>query len=117
MDITPNTAGTLNVVVTGGNVIPSEDTINVSLGAENVTPYGNPVVTDLDGNDDGLINPNENCSITYTLKNWGSIISNNVYAVLSIPDSITNVEMVVDSIVFGNIAPNDSITGAPFQFL
>ncbi|GIK59893.1 MAG: T9SS C-terminal target domain-containing protein [Ignavibacteriae bacterium] len=116
LDITPNTAGTLNVVVTGGNVIPSEDTINVSLGAENVTPYGNPVVTDLDGNDDGLINPNENCSITYTLKNWGSIISNNVYAVLSIPDSITNVEMVVDSIVFGNIAPNDSITGAPFQF-
>jgi hypothetical protein len=116
LDITPISVGALNLTVTGGNVIPSEESILVSFGTENITPHGNPIVTDLDGNDDGLINPNENCSITFTLKNWGTIISNSVYAVLSVPDSITNVEVVVDSIVFGNIAPSDSIIGSPFQF-
>lgn len=116
IDLTPASIGNLNITVTGGNVVPKESIIQVALGVENVTPYGNPIVTDLDGNDDGLINPNENCSMTFTLKNWGSIVSNNVYAILSIPDSITNAEMVVDSVVFGNIAPNDSSTGSPFQF-
>ncbi|MBK9097235.1 MAG: T9SS type A sorting domain-containing protein [bacterium] len=116
LDLTPNSVGMLYLTVTGGNVIPSLDSIIVSLGTENVTPTGEPILTDLDGNDDGLINPNENCSMAFTLKNWGTISSSNVYAVISIPDSVTNVQMVVDSIVFGNIAPNDSIIGSPFQF-
>jgi len=116
LDLTPSSAGNIYVTVSGGNVVPKESTIQVSLGTENVTPFGDPVVTDLDGNDDGLINPNENCTITFTLKNWGTIISNSVYAVLSVPDSITNVVMIVDSIVFGIIAPNDSVIGSPFNF-
>ena len=116
LDIEPGSVGTLKLTVTGGNVIPFEDSIIVSIGTENITPYGNPVVTDLDGNDDGLINPNENASITFTLKNWGTITSNEVYAKLSVPDSVTYVVMVTDSILFGNIAPNDSIVGSPFKF-
>jgi Peptidase family C25/Propeptide_C25/FlgD Ig-like domain len=116
LDIEPSSAGTLKLTVTGGIVIPSEDSIIVSIGTENITLYGNPVVTDLDGNDDGLINPNENASITFTLKNWGTISSNEVYAKLSVPDSVTYVVMVTDSIYFGNIAPNDSIVGSPFKF-
>ncbi|MEE9450063.1 MAG: C25 family cysteine peptidase, partial [Ignavibacteriaceae bacterium] len=117
LDMTPASAGTLNLTVTGGDVVPKEESIIVSIGIENITPHGDPFVTDLDGNDDGLINPNENCSITFTLKNWGTITSNGVYAILSVPDSVkTYVEMITDSVTFGNIAPNDSITGAPFQF-
>ncbi len=116
LDITPSSAGMLYLTVTGKDVVPNEDSILVSLGVENITPYGNPVITDLDGNDDGLINPNENCNITFTIKNWGTIVSNGVYAILSVPDSITNVEVINDSIAFGNIAPNDSVIGAPFQF-
>jgi hypothetical protein len=117
LDVTPASAGTLNLTVTSGDVVPKEESIIVSIGIENITPHGDPFVTDLDGNDDGLINPNENCSITFTLKNWGTITSNSVYAILSIPDSVkTYVEMITDSVVFGNIAPNDSIPGAPFQF-
>jgi hypothetical protein len=117
LDVTPASAGTLNLTVTGGDVVPKEESIIVSIGIENITPHGDPFVTDLDGNDDGLINPNENCSITFTLKNWGTITSNGVYAILSVPDSVkTYVEMITDSVTFGNIAPNDSIPGAPFQF-
>ena len=117
LDVTPASAGTLDLTVTGGNVFPKEELINVSMGIENITPHGEPFVTDLDGNDDGLINPNENCTIAFTLKNWGTITSNSVYAILSVPDSVkTYVEIITDSVVFGDIAPNDSIPGAPFQF-
>ena len=117
LDLTPSSVGNLYVTVCGGNVVPKESSIQVSLGTENVTPYGNPVVTDIDGNDDGLINPNENCSIAFTLKNWGTIASNSVYATLSVADSVNSyVEMTTDSITFGNIAPDDSVTGLPFEF-
>ena len=116
LDVEPNSAGTLNLTVTGGNVIPSEDSIMVSVGTENITPYGEPVVTDLDGNNDGLINPNENASITFTLKNWGTITSNNVYAILSVADSLNYVEITTDSVAFGDIAPNDTVTSSPFKF-
>ncbi|MCW8813522.1 MAG: C25 family cysteine peptidase [Chlorobium sp.] len=116
LDIEPSSEGTLNLTVTGGNVIPYEDSIIVSIGTENVTTYGNPVVTDLDGNDDGMINPNENASITFKLKNWGTITSNGVYAILSVPDILNYIEMNVDSVAFGDIAPGDTVTGSPFQF-
>ena len=74
--------------------------------------------TDIDGNNDGLINPNENGTITFSLKNYGTQSSNNVYAKLTVPDSVSNsVEIVTtDSISFGNLAPNDSVQGSPFQF-
>jgi len=116
LDITPSSAGTLYLTITGEDIVPNEDSILVSFGTENITPHGNPVVTDIDGNDDGLINPNENGSITFTLKNWGTITSDGVYAILSVSDSITNVQILTDSVFFGNIAPNDSIIGSPHQF-
>ena len=116
LTITPQSNGILNLTVCGGNVIPVESTIEVVVGTENVTPTGYPSITDIDGNDDGLVNPNENSTITFSLKNWGTIISNNVRATLSIPDSITNVQIItVDTLQFGNIVPNDSVQGQPFH--
>lgn len=116
LTLTSQNSGSLNLTVCGGNIIPVEDSILVVVGTENVTPLGNPQVTDIDGNDDGLVNPNENCTITYSLKNWGTITSNNVRAILTLPDSITSVQIItVDTLVFGNIAPNDSTIGIPFQ--
>jgi len=119
LDINTTSAGELDLVVRGGKVVPFEGTIQVVEGIENVAPIGIPIVTDIDGNNDGLINPNENCTLTYTLKNYGTQTSNNVYAKLTIPDSVlSNVEIVTtDSVSFGNLAPNDSVQGTPFQFL
>ena len=117
LNIIPAAIGALNLTVCGGTVIPFEGSVQVIEGVENVALDGDPFVTDLDGNDDGLINPNENCSITFTLKNYGSQLANNVYATLSIPDTVDNVQIITTNPVsFGNIGPNQSVTGSPFQF-
>lgn len=105
-------------MVRGGKVIPFEGIIQVIEGTEVVALNGNPIVTDISGNNDGLINPNENGTITFSLKNFGTQTSSNVLATLSVPDSIADkVEIVTtDSISFGTIAPNESGQGSPFQF-
>jgi len=118
LDIIPSTIGELDLVVRGGTVVPFEGNIQVVEGIENVAPTGDPIVTDIDGNNDGLINPNENGTITFSLKNYGTQTSNNVYAKLSVPDSVLNLVEIIttDSLSFGNLAPNDSVGGPPFQF-
>ncbi|NWG28303.1 MAG: T9SS type A sorting domain-containing protein [Ignavibacteriaceae bacterium] len=117
INISPSLLGELSITVRGGTVIPYEGTMQVVQGIENVALFGNPVVTDTDGNLDGLINPNENGTITFTLKNYGTQTANNVSAVLSVPDSINIVQVITTNPVsFGNIGPDQSVTGAPFQF-
>ncbi len=58
-------------------------TMNVVQNDIFIQAEGEPIITDLDGNTDGLINPNENCSFTLTLKNWGIQTASNVQATLS----------------------------------
>ncbi len=117
LNITPTSIGELLIAVRGETVVPFEGTIQVIAGVENIGLEGDPIVTDLDGNDDGLINPNENCTITFTLKNYGTQLANNVNATLSLPDSINNVQIITTTpVTFGNIGPNQSVTGSPFQF-
>lgn len=110
--------GILTVMITGGNVIPLEKSIEVLTGVENISPVGNAVITELSGNMNGQINPNETGSISFTLKNWGTITSNGIYAKLSVPDSIANwVEITtLDSVVYGTLVPNDSSSGSQFLF-
>ena len=117
LEVNVSSEDTLNITVCGESVYPFEGTIVAIPAVENIAPLPNPIVTDVDGNDDNLINPNENCTITFTLKNWGNTTSNNVTATLSLPDSITNVEVLsADPVSFGNIAVGDSVQGPPFQF-
>ena len=117
LNITPNSIGQLTFAVIGGTVVPYEGTIQVVAGVENVGLENNPIVTDLDGNDDGLINPNENCTITFSLKNYGTQLANNVNATLSVPDTIDNVQIITTTpVTFGNIGPGQTVTGSPFQF-
>jgi len=118
LDINTTSEGELDLVVRGVKVVPYEGTIQVIEEEESVAPAGDPIVTDIDGNNDGLINPNENGTIIFSLKNYGTQTSNNVYAKLTVPDSVANsVEIVTtDSISFGTLAPNDSVQGSPFQF-
>jgi len=118
LDINTSLEGELDLTVHGGKVVPFEGTILVVEGQENVAPAGDPIVTDIDGNNDGLINPNENGRISFSLKNYGTQTSNNVYAKLTVPDSVSNLVEIIttDSISYGNLAPNDSVQGPPFQF-
>jgi hypothetical protein len=118
LNVTPSSVGVLSIAVRGGNVVPFLNSIQVIDGVENVALDGDPVATDLDGNDDGLINPNENCTITFTLKNYGSQLAANVTATLSVPDSVVDYIQIITTtpVNFGNIGPNQSVTGSPFQF-
>ncbi len=105
----------LTVTIRGGRVIPYQGTMQVTQPNELIEPEGMPIVDDLDGNNDGKVNPNENCSITYTLKNWGSTTANSVQATLSSSDP--NVQIITSSPVsFGNLAPGAQVTGPAFQF-
>ena len=116
LDVNAAEGDTLNVTVCGGTVYPFVGTIIVIPAVENVAPLQNPITTDLDGDQDGLLDPNENCTIAYTLKNWGNTTSDNITAILSLPDSVTNVDIITDTVSYGNIASGDSILGSPFQF-
>ena len=67
------------------------------------------------GNTDGLINPNENCTIAFTLKNWGVQTATNVEATISAlnPDYVEIIS--TDPIGFGDLSSGDDFTGDPFQ--
>jgi len=115
LDFTPTFTDTLTVTVRGGNVFPYQGDMLVVQPAELVEPQGEPLYADLDGNLDGLINPNEHCNMTFTLKNWGSETANNVIATLSSTDN-DNIQIITTTpISYGNLAPGAMATGAPYQ--
>jgi hypothetical protein len=115
LDFIPLSAENLTVTVRGGNVIPFQGSMNVIPSDIYIEPEGEPVITELDGNSDGLVNPNEHCSITFTLKNWGIQTANNVQATLSTENNDV-VEIINANVNFGNISPSSTFTGNPFQF-
>lgn len=115
LHITPEAIDTLSIVVRGGNVIPYEGNIAITSSTQHVGPLGDPTIVDLNGNMDGLINPNENCQITFQLKNWGTQGATNVQATLSADTSYVRV-LTTSPVAFGNLASGGSATGNPFEF-
>jgi len=116
LDIAPGALDTLDIVVRSPRSIPYEGAIRLTREAEHVGPLGEPTVTEVAGNGDGLMNPNETCRMTVTLKNWGTQTSANVQAILTVSD--TNMVRMVTAtpVSFGNIASGGSYTGSPYQF-
>ncbi len=114
--IIPTTTDTLDITVRGGNVIAYENTISVIEQAEYVSYDGEPTIEDLDGNTNGLVNPNENCQITFTLKNWGTETANNVQATLTVSDTTYVQILTTSSIDYGNLESNATNTVSSFQF-
>lgn len=115
IDFTTELEEELTVTVRGGNVYPYQGVIEVIQLQEQVSPESDPSVVDIDGNTDGLINPNENCNVTYTLKNWGTLSSSNIQATLTTanPDYVEII--TTGPISFGNLSPGNSSTGDPFE--
>ena len=114
--ITPETFGTLSVTVRGGNVIPFQGTIDVIQSEQQVGCDGYPIIVDLNGNTDGLINPNENCNITFSLKNWGTQTAGNVQATLSVVETDFVEIITTEPVNFGDLTSGGSFTGNPFEF-
>jgi len=116
IELAPDSPETLTITVRGGNVIPFQGTIVVNQPGQYVEPEPEPLLVDIDGNIDGLINPNENCNISFTLKNWGVQTANNVEATIlaANPDYVEIIS--TDPISYGNLSSGDFFTGEPFQF-
>lgn len=115
VDLTTDLAETLTITVRGGNVIPYQGSIlvmqdEVFIGIQDFT------VNDIDGNQDGLMNPNENGNISFVLKNWGTQSSANVQGTLTITNT-TNAEVITaEPIDFGIIEPSGLSQEKDFQF-
>jgi hypothetical protein len=115
LTITSTVEELLTLTVRGENVIPYQDTIETLQYDNYIEPAGDPVIDDLDGNNDGMVNPNENCSVTYTLANLGALTAYNVQAALSTEDTDYITIVNAGPVNFGNIYPAHSVTGSPFQ--
>lgn len=115
IDLTLYSQLNLTVTVRGGTVIPIQGNIQVIQPDVLVEPEGTPIVTDLNGNNDGKVNPNETINIAFSLKNWGSVSANNVQATISSLDP--NVQVITTSpISIGDLAPGAQSLSQPFQF-
>ena len=114
LGVIPTTTDTINITVRGKDIIPYEGYIVVTQANEHVGPDDVPAVVDIDGNMNGIINPNENITLAFELKNWGTQTANNVQATVSTTD--TNITVVSTTPVdFYNLSSGSTYTGAPFQ--
>lgn len=109
-------AENLTITVRGDRVKPKQGTIEVQLVEELIGISGEPIIEDIDGNNDGQINPNETCNIVFALKNWGELEVKNIQATLSSSDEYITI-LTTDPVSYGSLAPNESKTGDPFQFV
>ncbi len=116
IDITPEVEQTIIVTVCGENLIPYQGIIVVDQTNEQVGPDGYPIIEDIDGNTDGIINPNENCNIEFTLKNWGEETSSNVKATLMVVETEFVEVITTEPLSFGDLPSGDSFMGGPFLF-
>lgn len=116
--VIPSTIDTLMLLVHGVRVVPEERMIPVISEEEHVAPFGSPVVTDLDGNNDGRVNPNEHVQISYVLKNWGQQPATDVQATLQASDTTYVTIANPGPVSYGTLLPNGSGsgTGTPLQF-
>lgn len=110
------TEDTLTVTVRGLDVKPFQGPMEVIQYDVLVEPFGNPAVIDIDGNHDGLINPNEHCTIHFILKNWGIFTATNVMATLTTVDPDYVEIITTDPVSYGNIASYSTGSGSPFEF-
>ncbi len=116
IDFTPEVPQTLTITVHGNNVFPYQGTIDVIHTSEMVGPENYPVITEVDGNFDGYINPGEKCKIKFILKNWGTETSHNVQASLSVVETDLAEVLTTDPVDFGSIESGASTNEEAFIF-
>ncbi len=110
----PEETGTATLTVTKHNFIPNISEINI-IESELYISSTEIQIDDSAGNNDGNINAGEKIDLNVCLKNFGSLIGNNINAVLSCESadiSITN-----NSVNYGQINAGEEIfPETPFSF-
>lgn len=115
-DIVPSSAGEMYATVTAHNFLYHTDTVMV-LSTGSCVLYDEHSIDDVSGgNGDGLPTPGDSIEMSVTLKNWGTEVEYNVYAILhSTGDPYVT---LIDSLQnFGTINPGQTaVNFAPYGF-
>ncbi|UCE17102.1 MAG: hypothetical protein JSV84_09340 [Gemmatimonadota bacterium] len=90
LDITPSSNGTMDITVTGHNVLPFEGTITVTGSGAQLSHVGCDLSDD-GGNGDGLMNPGETVSLGVAFANQGNETAYGVTVTMSSDDDLVTV--------------------------
>jgi len=116
LDISPSSAGEMYLTVTAHDFLYHTDAVTVLAAGGCVLYEGHSIDDASIGNGDGLLNPGETVDMSVTLKNWGTEVEYNVYAILhSAGDPhVTLIDSLQD---FGIMDPGQSaVSLAPYCF-
>lgn len=105
LDVTPATAGNINLTVTAHNYLPKEITIPVLSGS--YVNYLGWIINDASANNDGLANPNENILLPTKIKNSGNATANNIQLRLRSADPL--VTILDSTAAWASLNPGDSV--------
>ena len=105
-NINPGLVDSLAITVTAHNCAPYMGAMQAYSNGPYVA-YINNTIDDAAGNNDGILNPNENDGVTLWLKNFGADTAKSVSAKLRTGDAY--ISFTDSSESYGNIAPGDSI--------
>jgi hypothetical protein len=117
LDIWPSSPGEMGVTVTAHNFLYQTSSVSVLAGGGCIIYDGHGIDDVVVGNGDGLLNPGEYINMTVSLRNCGTEVEHNVYAVLhSAGDPYVT---LVDSLQeFGSLNPGQtSVSEGPYAFM
>ena len=103
-----STVGTADFVVTAFNYIPYISTIDVVPASGPYIVYTSNIVNDASGNNNGLIDYDENILLTVELTNVGIADAINVTTTLS--TTCEYIELITDEVNYGNIIIDGSVS-------
>lgn len=115
LEINPGHIGTLNVVVSGSNIIPYEGDCRIIAGGIPYLIISSISINDSTGSNDHVINPGERIALYFTLKNAGEVTATGVTAVFR---SASPHIAIFDSFAcFNSIEPDSVRTGDAVEFI
>jgi hypothetical protein len=107
----PSFQDSVTITVSSRNVFPKQITIPVLSSGVWLQHYGMAIHDDVNGNDDGFLNPGEQVNLHEILVNDGNANAIDVEATLSsIEPTVT---ITQDEASYGNIAPDDTAGSNP----
>jgi len=104
--ITTLSPGRVNIIVTGHNVYPYQDSVVVQSSGAYVAFLRATFNDAVTGNNDGIPNPGENINMQTWVKNWGNVLASNVTSKLRTSDACVTISDSAKT--FGTIQPSDS---------
>jgi hypothetical protein len=110
LTVASTTSGTVDITVTGHNVLPYEGSVTVTTGVPWVGWESYTIDDAGDGNGDGILNPGESVVMPVTLVNSGDQPAENVVGVILADDEYVTVTDSIDT--YGTIAAGGTSSGS-----